>query len=83
MFETKKNVPLLFNIVLEIAIRRSKVETRVHIFDKFRQILAYLDDVLLWEEGVFTSLVENTNKMELQINEKSEKNSDIITKALQ
>jgi hypothetical protein len=63
-------VLLLLNIVLEIAITRSKVETRINMFDKCRQIVACLDDVLLWEEGVFTSLVENTNKMGLQINKK-------------
>jgi hypothetical protein len=32
--------PLLFNVVLEIAIRRSKAETRGDIFDKCSQIEA-------------------------------------------
>jgi sorting nexin-29 len=39
--------PLLFNVVLEIAIRRSKVETQGTIFDKCSQILAYADFVVM------------------------------------
>ena len=60
--------------MLEIAIRRSKVETRGTIFDKCSQIMAYADDVVMmgkWfkdVEEVFTSLVEQTSKMELEIN---------------
>jgi len=41
--------PLLFNIVLEIAIRRSKVETWGTIFKKCSQIMAYADDMVFWE----------------------------------
>jgi len=64
----------LFNVVLEIAMRRSKVETRGTIFDKCSQIMAYADDVIMGRrikdvEEVFTSLVEPTNKMGLEINE--------------
>jgi len=42
--------PLLFNIVLETAFRRSTVETRGTTFKKCSQIMAYADDVVLWEE---------------------------------
>jgi len=35
--------PLLFNVVLETAIRRSKVETREIIFDKRSQIMSPAD----------------------------------------
>jgi sorting nexin-29 len=55
---------VLFNIVLEIAIRRSKVETWGTIFDKFSHIMANADDVImgrrLQDLEVFTSLVEQT-----------------------
>ena len=55
-------------------MRRSKVETRGTIFDKCSQIMAYADDVIMGRrikdvEEVFTSLVEPTNKMGLEINE--------------
>jgi sorting nexin-29 len=55
--------PLLFNIELETAVRRSKVETWRTIFDKGSQIMAYVDDVIIMGrilqdvEEVFTSLV--------------------------
>jgi sorting nexin-29 len=39
--------PLLFNVVLEIAIRRSKVETEGTIFNKCNQIMAYADVVIM------------------------------------
>jgi sorting nexin-29 len=39
--------PLLFNVVLEIAIRISKVETKGTIFDKCGQIMAYANDVFI------------------------------------
>ena len=65
--------PLLLNMVLETAIRLSKVETWRDILDKYSQIMAYddADDVVLMGrrlqdiEEVFTSLVEQTNKMGL------------------
>ena len=53
---------LLFNIVLEIAIGRQKLETRGIIFDKCSQIVVYADDVVIMGrrlqdvEEVFTSL---------------------------
>ena len=59
--------PLLFNVVLETAIRRSKVETRETIFDKRSQIMARADGVVIVRrrsqgvKEVFTSLVEQTN----------------------
>ena len=55
--------PLMFNVVLEIAIRRSKVEILGTIFDKCSQIMAYAGDVVVMGrslkdvEEVFTSLV--------------------------
>jgi sorting nexin-29 len=71
--------PLLFNVVLEIAIRRSKVETKGTNFDKCSQIMAYTDDVVIMGrklqdvKEVFTSLIEQANKMGLEINEKKTK----------
>ena len=55
----------LFNIVLEIAIRTGI------ICDKCSQIMAYADDMVIMgrrlkDVEVFTSLVEQTNKMELE-----------------
>jgi hypothetical protein len=64
--------PLLFNIVLEIAIGRSKVETGGNIFDICTQTMAYADDVVIMGKGfpdfeeVYTSLVEQKNKMGLK-----------------
>ena len=66
--------PLLFNTVLEIAIRRSKSETWGTIFDICSHIMAYGDDVVIMGSRlqdvveVFTSLVEQTNKMVLEVN---------------
>jgi len=37
----------LFNLVLETAIRRFKVETHGTICDKYSQIMAYSDDVFI------------------------------------
>ena len=55
--------PLLFNVVLEIAIRRSKVETRGTIFDNCSKNSTYSDIMIiigrrLKDGEVFTSLVE-------------------------
>jgi hypothetical protein len=53
--------------LLEIAIRRSKVEIRGNVIDKCSQIMAYADDVVVIgrrlqdAEEVFTSLIEQTN----------------------
>jgi len=55
---------LLFNTVLEIATRRSKLETRGNKLEKCSQIMAYSDDVVIIGRRVqdvgelFTSLVE-------------------------
>jgi len=79
---------LLFSIVLETAIRRYKVETAIRsykvetrgtTFNKCSQIMAYADDVVImgiWlqdAEEVFTSLVDKTDKMGLEINDKNTK----------
>jgi len=70
---------LLFNIALETAIRRSKVETQGTIFDKCSQIMAYADDVVIMgirlqdAEEVFVSLVDKTDKMTLEIYDKKTK----------
>jgi hypothetical protein len=80
--------PLLFNVVLEIVIR-SQVETQGMILDKCSQIMAFDDDVVITErrlqdvEEVFASLLEQTNKMRLEINFKKYKIYYSITKALQ
>ena len=43
--------PLLINVVLETAIRRSNVETVGNIFDKCSQIMDYGDDlVIMWRK---------------------------------
>jgi len=39
--------PLLFNVVLEIAVGRSEVKTRGKLFDKCSQIKACADDVII------------------------------------
>ena len=44
--------PLLFNVVLEIAIRRSKVETLGTIYDKCSQIMAYANEVVILGKGL-------------------------------
>jgi sorting nexin-29 len=68
--------PLLFNVVLEIAIRKSKVRTHGTIFDRSSQILAHADDVVIMGRRLqdvkedFTSLDQQTNNMGLETNEK-------------
>jgi hypothetical protein len=57
------------------AIVRYKVETWRTMFDKYSQIMAFADVVILERrlkdvEEVFTSLVEQTNKIVLEIQEK-------------
>ena len=62
--------------MLEFAIRRSKVETQGTIFDECSQIMAHADDVFIMGrrfqevKEVLTSLVKQTNKIGLEINEK-------------
>jgi len=71
---------LPFNTVSEIADRRSKVGTRGTIFDKCIQITAHADYVVIMgrilqdSEEVFTSPVEETSKMGLEINKKKRQN---------
>jgi len=66
--------PLLFNVVLETAIRKSKVQIHGTTFDRCSQITAYADDVFImgrWLQDVkevFTSLDQQTYKMGLEIN---------------
>jgi len=80
--------PLLFNVVLEIAIKGSKVDTRGTIFDKCSQIMAHADDVAITGrrlqgiKDVFRLLLQQTNKTGLEIIEK-DKIYDSIAKALQ
>jgi len=67
-------VPLLFNVVLETAIRKSKAQTYGIIFDRCSQITAYADDVVIMGRGLWdvkevpTSLDQKTSKMGLEIN---------------
>ena len=76
MRQADATAPLMFNAVLGIAVRRSKVEIRGSIFDKCIQIMAHADDVVVMGrrlqdvEEVFTSLVEQTNRMGLETIEK-------------
>jgi hypothetical protein len=70
---------VLFNIVLGTAVRRSKVENGGTIFDDCSQLMAYAADMASMggrlQEGTegFTSVVEQTNKMGIEINVKSTK----------
>jgi hypothetical protein len=71
---------LLFNIVLEFSIRRSKVETRGTIFEKCTKLWRMLMVWLLWEkiysvEEIYTSLAEHKNCMEF----KNQKKKKIMT----
>jgi hypothetical protein len=69
-------VRLLFIGVLKIAVRRSKAEKRGNVFHKCILILAFADSVVIVGrrlqdvEVVLRILVEKTNKMGLEINEK-------------
>ena len=70
-------VRLLFNVVLEIAFRRFKVEIRGTTFDKRSQIVAYDNDIMgRWlkdVEELLKSPVGQTNKIGLEINGKKTK----------
>ena len=80
---------LLFNIVLETAVRSSKVETGGTILDKCSQIMAYAADMVIMgrrlQDGTegFTSVIEQTNKTGLEINVKKYKIYYSVTKGLQ
>jgi hypothetical protein len=78
------NLPLyVFRLI------NSHPQQRELFFDKCSQIMAYADDVVIMGrrlqdvKEVFTSLMEQANKMGLEINEKKDKIYDSITKALQ
>ena len=72
------NSHLLFNVVLEIANRRSKVETRGTVYDECSPIMAYAYVIFIMGRGlldvgeVFTKLAEKPNKIGLEINEKGQ-----------
>jgi len=61
-----------------MAIRSSVVKTQGSIFHKYIQVMTYADDVVIMGrrlqggEEVFTSLIERTNKMGLEINKKKD-----------
>jgi hypothetical protein len=63
--------------VLDTSIGRSKVETRGTTFDRCSQIITYVEDVVVMGRGlqdveeVFTTVVEQTNEMGLEISEKN------------
>jgi len=62
--------PLLLNVVLETAIRRSKVEIRGTMFEKCSKFWYILKMWLFWEEDDKMSLVEQTDKVGLKISKK-------------
>jgi sorting nexin-29 len=70
--------PLLFNVVLETAIRRSKVQKHGTIFDRYSLIIAYAYDVVIMGRRLqdvkedLTSLDQQTSKMGLEINGKKD-----------
>jgi hypothetical protein len=70
-------VPLLLNVVVEISVRSFKAETPGNLLNKCSQIAADFNDVTIMGTRLqdvgkaFTSLVEKTNKMGLEINKKS------------
>ena len=66
---------LLFNIMLETAVTRSKGETRGTIFDKRIQFMACSDIVVIlgiWDDiqEIFTSMFAERNKKGKEINKK-------------
>jgi hypothetical protein len=70
---------LTFNVTSKTEIRRSTVETHGNIFDKYSQINAHGDDVVITGrilqevKDVFTSMVEQTSKMRLETDEQEKK----------
>jgi predicted nucleotidyltransferase len=71
--------PLLFNIVLEIAIQQSNIGTQGTIFNKCSQTMEYADDIVIMGRRIqdvketFTALIEQTSKLGLEINLKKTK----------
>jgi hypothetical protein len=85
-FETRQGLgqgdvlsTLLFNVVLEVIVRRANLQTTVTIFNKETQLLAYADDIDI--VGRSHSVVRNANlalkgeaaKVGLKINEQKTK----------
>ena len=73
--------PVLFNVVLETEIWKSEIKTQGTIFNRCSQIVAYVDNVVILgrrlqdvKNKIFTSLVQQTNKMGLEINGKKRQN---------
>lgn len=79
--------PVLFNIALEIAIRRSKIQTNGTIFTKSQQILAYADDLVLTSrriqdlEEIYIELEKQTKMLGLKINIQKSKYMNVTKKA--
>lgn len=79
--------PVLFNIALEIAIRRSKIQTNGTIFTKSQQILAYADDLVLTSrriqdlEEMYIELEKQTKMLGLKINIQKSKYMNVTKKA--
>jgi hypothetical protein len=71
--------PLLFDIVLEIAIQRSNIGTQGTIFNKCSHIIAYTNDIVIMGRRIedvkemFTILIEQISKLGLEINGKKTK----------
>ena len=88
-FETRQGLrqgdvlsQLLFNVVLEIIVRRAKLQTNGTIFNKLTQILAYADDIdIIGRSQVavrdaYLVLEREANKVGLKINENKTKYFD-------
>lgn len=71
--------PLLFNIVMEISVRKANIQTKGTIFNKCCQIMAYADDVVISGRRVqdvkeaFEQLEKQTSKFGLVVNEQKTK----------
>ena len=85
-FETRQGLrqgdvlsQLLFNVVLEIIVRRAKLQTNGTIFNKLTQILAYADDIDIIGRSqaavrdAYLALEREANKVGLKINENKTK----------
>ena len=85
-FETRQGLrqgdvlsTLLFNVVLEIIVRRAKLQTNGTIFNKLTQILAYADDIDIIGRSqaavrdAYLALEREANKVGLHINENKTK----------
>jgi hypothetical protein len=85
-FETRKGLrqedvlsTLLFNVVLEVIVRRANLQTTGTIFNKERQLLAYADDIDIVGRSqaavrdAYLALEEEAAKVGLRINEQKTK----------